>query len=123
MKEDDFVFSTHRSHGHYLAKGGDLKKLMAEIFCKSTGCSKGRGGSMHLACVEKGLPGSSAIVGGSIPLAVGVALGFSFQGKKNVCVSFFGDGATNEGVLYESLNLASLKKLPVIFVCENNFYS
>lgn len=123
LRKDDFVFSTHRSHGHYLAKGGNLKELIAEIYGRVTGCSKGRGGSMHIACLEKGLAGSSAIVGGSIPLAVGTALGFSLQGKENVAVVFFGDGASNEGVLFESLNFASLKKLPVIFVCENNFYS
>lgn len=123
LKKTDFVFSTHRSHGHYLAKGGDLKKFIAEIFGRASGCSKGRGGSMHIASSEVGLAGSSAIVGGSIPLAVGAALGFSLKGKKNITVAFFGDGATNEGVFYESLNFASLMKLPVIFVCENNFYS
>ena len=123
LKKDDYVFSTHRSHGHYLAKGGNLKKLMAEIYGKITGCSRGRGGSMHIASPEVGLPGSSAIVGGTIPLAVGTALGFSLQREKNVSVTFFGDGATNEGVLYESLNFASLRRLPVIFICENNFYS
>ena len=119
----DFVFSTHRSHGHYLAKGGDLKQLMAELFCRATGCSKGKGGSMHVVAPEVGFLGSSAIVAGSIPLAVGGALGLSLQNKNNVGVAFFGDGATNEGVFYESLNFASLKKLPVIFVCENNLYS
>lgn len=123
LEKHDYVFSTHRSHGHYLAKRGDLKKLMAEIYGKSTGCSRGRGGSMHIASPEVGLPGSSAIVGGTIPLAVGTALGFSLQGGKSVSVVFFGDGATNEGILYESLNFASLKKLPIVFICENNFYS
>lgn len=123
LRKDDYVFSTHRSHGHYLAKGGDLKALMAELFGKATGCSKGRGGSMHLASPEIGLPGSTAIVAGTIPLAVGAALAFATQETDSVAVSFFGDGATNEGVFYESLNFASLKKLPVIFVCENNLYS
>lgn len=123
LREDDYVFSTHRSHGHYLAKGGDLKALMAELYGKATGCSKGRGGSMHLAYPDAGLPGSSAIVAGTIPLAVGTALSFVLQKKDNVAVAFFGDGATNEGVFYESLNFASLRKLPVIFVCENNLYS
>jgi len=123
LGKDDYVFSTHRSHGHYLAKGGDLKQLMAELFCRTTGCSKGKGGSMHVISPEVGFLGSSAIVGGTIPLAVGVALGISLQNKNNVCVAFFGDGATHEGVFYESLNFASLKKLPVIFVCENNLYS
>jgi len=123
LKKDDLVFSTHRSHGHYIAKGGGLNGLMAEVFGKVTGCSRGRGGSMHIASLDKGLLGSSAIVGGTVPLAVGAALSFFLQNKKSVSLSFFGDGATNEGVLYESLNFASLKKLPVIFVCENNFYS
>ena len=123
LRKDDLVFSTHRSHGHYIAKGGNIKSLMAELYCKATGCSKGRGGSMHIASSEIGLPGSSAIVAGTIPLAVGGALAFSIQKKDNVSVAFFGDGATNEGVFYESLNIASLKKLPIIFVCENNLYS
>ena len=123
LRKEDYVFSTHRSHGHFLAKGGDMKTLMAELYCKVTGCSKGRGGSMHLAAADIGLPGSSAIVGGTIPIAVGAALGFKMQKKDNVAVAFFGDGATNEGVFYESLNLAALMKLPVVFVCENNLYS
>lgn len=123
LQKDDYVFSTHRSHGHYLAKGGDMKALMAELYGKATGCSKGRGGSMHLASIDVGLPGSSAIVAGTIPLAVGAALGFAMQKKKGVSVTFFGDGAVNEGVFYEALNLAALKKLPVVFVCENNLYS
>ncbi|MFC1908815.1 thiamine pyrophosphate-dependent dehydrogenase E1 component subunit alpha [Chloroflexota bacterium] len=123
LRKDDYVFSTHRSHGHYLAKGGDIKALLAELYGKATGCSKGRGGSMHLAAPDSGLPGSSAIVAGTIPLAVGAALAFSIQEKDNVAVAFFGDGATNEGAFYESLNFASLKKAPVIFICENNLYS
>lgn len=123
LKKDDYVFSNHRSHGHYLAKGGDLKAMMAEIFCRRTGCSRGKGGSMHLTAPEVGFPGSSAIVAGSLPLAVGVALSFKLKQEDRVAVSFFGDGATNEGAFYESLNLASLKKLPVIFVCENNLYA
>jgi TPP-dependent pyruvate/acetoin dehydrogenase alpha subunit len=123
LRKEDYVFSTHRSHGHYIAKGGDIKALMAELYCRATGCSKGRGGSMHLASPAVGLPGSSAIVAGTIPLAVGAALAFSVQKRDNVSVAFFGDGAANEGTFYESLNFAALKKLPVIFVCENNFYS
>ncbi|MBI5643078.1 MAG: thiamine pyrophosphate-dependent dehydrogenase E1 component subunit alpha [Deltaproteobacteria bacterium] len=119
----DYVYSTHRSHGHYLAKGGSVKGLMAEIYGKSTGCSRGNGGSMHLAAPHIGYPGSSAIVGGTIPLAVGTALSFYIDGSRNVSVSFFGDGAATEGVFYESINFAALKKLPVVFVCENNFYS
>ncbi len=123
LNKNDYVFSTHRSHGHYIAKGGSIETLMAELYGRATGCSKGRGGSMHLASPDYGLPGSSAIVAGTIPLAVGAALAFSIQKKNFVSVAFFGDGATNEGAFYESLNFASLKKLPVIFVCENNLYS
>jgi len=123
LRKEDWVFSTHRSHGHYIAKGGDIKALMAELYCRATGCSRGRGGSMHLALPEIGLPGSSAIVAGTIPLAVGASLAFSAQKGGGVSIAFFGDGATNEGTFYESLNFASLKKLPVIFVCENNIYS
>ncbi|MDI6735139.1 MAG: thiamine pyrophosphate-dependent dehydrogenase E1 component subunit alpha [bacterium] len=123
LQRDDYVFSTHRSHGHYIAKGGNIKSLMAELYGKETGCSRGRGGSMHLASPEVGLPGSSAIVAGTIPLAVGAALAFSIQKRNAVSVVFFGDGAVNEGTFYESLNFASLKKLPVIFICENNLYS
>jgi TPP-dependent pyruvate/acetoin dehydrogenase alpha subunit len=123
LRKDDYVFSTHRSHGHYLAKGGDTATLMAEIYGRATGCSRGRGGSMHLAAPELGLPGSTAIVAGSIPLAVGAALASCLQEKDTVAAVFFGDGAVNEGVWYESLNFSSLKKLPVIFVCENNLYS
>jgi TPP-dependent pyruvate/acetoin dehydrogenase alpha subunit len=123
LRRTDFVFSTHRSHGHYIAKGGDIKTLMAELYCKATGCSKGNGGSMHIAEPKSGLPGSSAIVAGTIPLSVGAAYSFFLQKKDNVSVAFFGDGAVGEGTFYESLNLASLKKLPVIFVCENNLFS
>jgi pyruvate dehydrogenase E1 component alpha subunit len=123
LKKEDWVFSTHRSHGHYIAKGGDIKALMAELYGKETGCSRGRGGSMHLSSPEQGLAGSSAIVAGTIPLAVGAALAFSMQGRDSVAVAFFGDGAASEGVFYESLNFASLKKLPVVFICENNLYS
>jgi len=123
LNAGDFVFSTHRSHGHYLAKGGDLKALAAELYGKETGCCGGRGGSMHLASPEVGLPGSSAIVAGTIPLAAGAALSFATRKTGNVAVAFFGDGAAGEGVFYESLNFAALKKLPVIFVCENNLYS
>ena len=122
LKRDDYVFSTHRSHGHFIAKGGDLKALMAELYCRKTGCSRGKGGSMHVASPDIGLPGSSAIVGGTVPIAAGAALAFSMQNKDAVSVAFFGDGAAHEGVFYESLNFASLKKLPVIFFCENNLY-
>jgi TPP-dependent pyruvate/acetoin dehydrogenase alpha subunit len=123
LRKDDWVFSTHRSHGHYIAKNGDIKTLMAELYGKETGCSKGRGGSMHISAPDTGFAGSSAIVAGTIPIAVGTALSFHLQEKDAVSVAFFGDGAAGEGVFYESLNFASLKKLPVIFICENNLYS
>jgi len=123
LGKNDYVFSTHRSHGHYIAKGGDIKSLFAEIYGKATGCSRGKGGSMHIASPSIGLPGSSAIVAGTISLAVGAALSFSIQKNNNVAIAFFGDGAIDEGVFYEALNFASLKSLPVIFVCENNLYS
>lgn len=123
LEEKDYIFGNHRSHGHYLAKGGDLRKLVAEIYCKETGCSKGRGGSMHIIAKEKGFLGSAPIVAGTIPLAVGAALAVKIRKEDRVVVSFFGDGAAGEGVLYEALNFASLKKLPIIFACENNFYS
>ena len=123
LKKTDYVFSNHRGHGHYIAKGGDLKAMIAELYCKETGCSRGRGGSMHLVDVKVGLLGSSAIVGGGIPVAVGAALSSSLKKDNRVSVVFFGDGASEEGVLYESMNFAALKKLPVVFICENNFYS
>lgn len=121
--KDDYVFSTHRSHGHYIAKGGDLKLLMAELYGKRTGCSKGKGGSMHIVAPEVGFMGSSSIVSSNIPLAVGAALASTIQENRKVTVVFFGDGATDEGVFHESLNFASLHKLSIIFVCENNFFS
>ncbi len=123
LHPEDLIFSSHRSHAHYLAKGGDLKAMIAELYCKETGCAKGRGGSMHLIDVSVGHLGSSAIVGGSIPHAVGAALAFMMQDKKSVAVSFLGDAASEEGVFFESMSLAALKRLPVVFVCENNFYS
>lgn len=123
LNKEDYVFSNHRNHGHYIAKGGDIKLLMAEIFCKRTGCSKGKGGSMHTIAPEVGLLGTPPIVAASVPIAVGAALSAILKGEDRVAVSFFGDGAATEGVFYESLNFAALKRLPVIFVCENNFYS
>jgi len=123
LTKEDFVVSTHRAHGHYLAKGGSLKRMIAEIYGKSTGCSSGKGGSMHLIDENAGFMGSTAIVGGTIP--VGVGLGLSIQLKKTDQISciFLGDGATEEGVFYEALNFAVLKNLPVLFICENNFHS
>lgn len=123
LKKKDYVFSNHRGHGHYMAKGGSVKAMIAELYCKETGCSKGRGGSMHLADTEAGLFGSSSIVGGGIPIAVGAGLAMAMKKTDQVSVAFFGDAAVEEGVFYESVNFAVLKKLPVIFVCENNFYS
>jgi TPP-dependent pyruvate/acetoin dehydrogenase alpha subunit len=123
LNEKDYVFGTHRSHGHYLAKGGGMRELIAEIYGKETGCSRGRGGSMHIVSPEIGMVGSAPIVAGTIPLALGAALASKIRREKRVTVSFFGDGAAGEGVLYESLNFAVLKKLPIIFACENNFYS
>jgi len=120
---EDYVFGNHRSHGHFLAKGGSMKIMAAEIFCRESGCSRGRGGSMHLIDPEVGMLGSAPIVAGTISLAVGAALASSIRKDNRVTVSFFGDGATGEGVLYESLNFAALKKLPIIFVCENNLYA
>ena len=123
LRKDDYISSNHRSHGHYLAKGGDLKALVAELFCRITGCSKGRGGSMHLVSADVGHLGSSSIVGGGIPLGTGQALAAKMTGQERVSVIFFGDGAHDEGVLYESINFAILKKLPAIFVLENNQFS
>ncbi|MBF0531546.1 MAG: thiamine pyrophosphate-dependent dehydrogenase E1 component subunit alpha [Candidatus Omnitrophica bacterium] len=123
LKREDYVFSNHRSHGHYLAKGGDLPAMIAELYCKETGCAAGRGGSMHLVDPQVGLMGSSAIVAGSIPHAVGAAFASWYRGDNRVAVTFFGDAAMEEGVFFESLNLAALRKLPVVFVCENNYYA
>lgn len=123
LEKEDYIFSTHRNHGHYIAKGADIKFLMAEFYGKITGCSKGKGGSMHPVAPEFGIMGTSAIVGGGMALAVGAALSIKMKGMKNVSVAFFGDGAADEGTFQESMNFASLKKLPVIFVCENNFYA
>ncbi|MEX1027274.1 MAG: thiamine pyrophosphate-dependent dehydrogenase E1 component subunit alpha [Candidatus Paceibacterota bacterium] len=123
LQREDTVWGAHRSHGHYLAKGGDLKKLMAEIFCRATGCSGGRGGSMHVIDQSVGVMGTVPIVAATIPIAVGAALAAKLRGGNEVAVSFFGDGATEEGHFHESLNFAGINNLPVIFVCENNLYS
>ncbi len=119
----DYIWGTHRSHGHYLAKGGDLNALVAEVYGKETGCSRGRGGSMHICDPEKGVVGAAPIVAGTISLAMGAALASKIRKENRVSVSFFGDGATGEGVLFESLNFAAIYNLPVLFVCENNLYS
>jgi len=123
LNETDYIFGNHRSHGHFLAKGGSMNELAAEIYCKETGCSRGRGGSMHLIDPDVGMLGAAPIVAGTISLAVGAALAASIRKDNRVAVCFFGDGATGEGVLYESLNFAALKKLPIVFVCENNLYA
>jgi acetoin:2,6-dichlorophenolindophenol oxidoreductase subunit alpha len=123
LRREDYIFSTHRSHGHCIAKGMDLKPIAAELYGRVTGCAQGRGGSMHLVDPENGIPGTTAIVGGCIPLAVGGALSSVMKKEGRVSIAFFGDGATDEGVFHESLNFASLRKLPVVFVCENNFYA
>lgn len=123
MRRDDWMWSTHRSHGHYLAKGGDLLAGLAEIFCRETGCSRGRGGSMHLVAPEVGFLGSSSIVGGLVPLGVGAAMTELVNGTDRVSVIFHGDAVPEEGVFHEALNWAVLRALPAVFCCENNQYS
>jgi len=123
LHRDDVVFGTYRGHATYLAKGGDLKKMIAELYGKIDGCSKGKGGSMHLVDVERGVMGTSAIVGTTIANSVGYAYAMKYRQKKIITASFFGDGAVDEGVFYESLNFAALKNLPIIFICENNSYA
>ncbi len=122
MAPGDYLTSTHRGHGHCIAGGADLDRMMAELLAKETGYCRGRGGSMHIADVATGNLGANGIVGGGIPIAAGAALGMRLQGKDAVVVSFFGDGATNEGAFHEGLNLAAVWGLPVVFVCENNKY-
>lgn len=123
LTHQDLAVSTHRSHAHYLAKGGDLNAMLAEIYGKETGCSKGRGGSMHLIDQSVGFKGSTAIVGNTIPIGVGLALAKKIKQEQGIAVVFLGDGATEEGVFYESANFAAVQSLPVLFVCENNLYS
>ncbi len=123
LRQTDRVFSTHRCHAHYLAKGGNLNAMLAEIYGKEAGCIGGRGGSMHLTDPEKGMIASVPIVSSSIPLAVGSALADKIDRKDHLSVTFFGDASIEEGVFHESANFASLNKLPVLFVCENNLYS
>jgi pyruvate dehydrogenase E1 component alpha subunit len=123
LRPDDYLFGAHRSHGHYLAKRGDLKKMMAELFGKVTGCARGRGGSMHLVAPEVGILGTVPIVAATIPMAVGTALSSKLRRDYRVSVSFFGDGAVDEGTFHESMNLAASRILPVVFVCENNLYA
>lgn len=122
LEERDKITSTHRGHGHCIAKGADVNRMMAELFAKETGYCKGKGGSMHIADVDKGNLGANGIVGGGIPIAVGAALTSKMKDLGYVVLSFFGDGASNEGSFHEAINLASIWKLPVIFFCENNQY-
>jgi pyruvate dehydrogenase E1 component alpha subunit len=120
LRSDDYIVSTHRGHGHVIAKGGDFNRMMAELFGKATGCCKGKDGSMHIADFSIGMLGACGIGGGGIPVAVGAGFSAQYRGTDQVAVSLFGDGAANEGSFHESINLASALKLPVIFVCENN---
>ena len=123
LTKNDYITSTHRGHGHCIAKGADMKRMMAELFGKKTGYCKGKGGSMHIADYSSGILGANAIVGANIPIATGAAFAAKSRGTKNVSVSFFGDGASNTGAFHEGINIAAAWKLPVIFVCENNLYA
>lgn len=123
IRQDDYFVSTHRGHGHAIAKGVPVDRMMAELMGKATGCCHGKGGSMHIADIKRGLAGSNGIVGAGMPIAVGLGLAAQVKKTDQVAVCFFGDGASNEGTFHESLNLASVWHLPVIFVCENNLYA
>ena len=123
LKHSDFAVGSHRGHAHYLGKGGNLPAMIAEIYGKATGCSRGRGGSMHLIDLKAGFMGTTAIVGNSIPIGVGLGLSIQLHGTNQLSCIFLGDGAVEEGVFYESANFAAVRKLPVLFVCENNLYS
>jgi acetoin:2,6-dichlorophenolindophenol oxidoreductase subunit alpha len=123
LQDGDVIASTHRAHGHVLANGTPANEVMAELYGKVEGCSRGYGGSMHLYDVERGNMGANAVVGGGLPASVGAALAFKLRGQARVSVAFFGDGATNTGAFHESLNLAQLWRVPVVFVCENNRWS
>lgn len=122
LNNSDYITSTHRGHGHIVAKGGDLKFMMAELYGKETGYCKGKGGSMHIADATKGILGANGIVGAGHNIAVGAGVSIAYRKTDQVCVCFFGDASTNQGTFHESLNLASVWKLPVVFVCENNLY-
>jgi pyruvate dehydrogenase E1 component alpha subunit len=123
LQLDDKVYSNHRAHGHYLAKGGDLPRMIAELYGRATGCCSGRGGSMHLIDLAAGFMGATPIVGGTVPLATGTAWAQKLTGRPEVAVAFFGDGCFEEGVVHECLNFAALHRLPLVFVCENNNFS
>ena len=120
LRDSDYVTSTHRGHGHCIAKGADINRMMAELYGKATGYSKGKGGSMHIADISKGIIGANGIVGAGMPIAVGTAYAQKYRDTDGVAVTFFGDGASNRGTFHESLNMAAALNLPVIFVCENN---
>ena len=122
LEENDYITSTHRGHGHLLARGGDIKKMMAEIFGKATGYNKGKGGSMHIADVSLGILGANGIVGAGLPIAAGAGISSQILNEDSVTICFFGDGASNRGTFHEAINMASVWNLPVVFVCENNLY-
>jgi acetoin:2,6-dichlorophenolindophenol oxidoreductase subunit alpha len=122
LDENDVIASTHRPHGHAIAKGIPMTEIMAELYGKTTGCCRGKGGSMHLGDLDKGMLPAIAIVGGNIPIIMGMGLAFKLRGEKRVAVSFFGDGASNEGAFHEGINMAAVYKVPAVFVCENNQY-
>lgn len=122
LTKEDYITSTHRGHGHLIAKGADLRYMMAELFGRKTGYCKGKGGSMHIAVFDLGILGSNGIAGGGIPIAVGAGLSSKMRGTDQVTVCFFGDGASNNGTFHEGLNFASVHRLPVVFICENNLY-
>ena len=119
---EDFITSTHRGHGHIIGKGGDLKLMMAELYAKETGYCKGKGGSMHICDLDLGILGSNGIVGAGMSIAAGAGFACKYKEEGRVCVCFFGDGASNRGTFHESLNMTSIWKLPVVYICENNFY-
>ena len=123
LRDDDFIFGTHRSHHHCIAKGVGLKEMMAELLGKATGTNKGKGGTMHIADIDKGMLGANGVVGSNVPVATGAALTAQVKGEDGVSVVFFGDGAANQGSLHEAMNLAAIWKLPILFVCENNRYA
>jgi acetoin:2,6-dichlorophenolindophenol oxidoreductase subunit alpha len=123
LQSDDYILSTHRGHGHSIAKGADLFLMMAEFFGKESGYCRGRGGSMHIADVEGGNLGANGVVGGGLPVSIGVGLSIKMQRNERVCLTFFGDGAANEGAFHEAINMSSIYQLPVVYVCENNQYA
>jgi pyruvate dehydrogenase E1 component alpha subunit len=122
LNDDDYITSTHRGHGHLIAKGGDVERMYAELFAKSTGYNRGKGGSMHMAALDLGIIGANGIVAAGLPIGLGVAFASQYQGNDRVTVCFFGDGATNEGAFHEAMNMAAILKAPMVFVCENNGY-